>query len=289
MVGALGHRLSGIPIAFGRRLMVLRTTGPGVVGEFMIVPDGYRREQLMQPLQVGITPVGRIAAAVIFEAVDFAGRIEQSPRQLVLGFGIPPLRIFIDVIAEVEDQVDVIAGRRMGIGIEPASWQIGAGKHRDLVPVQFPDRQGFGPANVGARQVRGGKAVEIPASRIEIGDGDTGAPVVFDRRQRLAAFHHPAKLRILGNFPTEPGFVGADVARPQGDGTADRIKAADAVGKAPADRHRQPGGGKAAQHQSLQQGTSAKRDHPGRLLQHFQHYAAARAGGKLAIPAILQI
>src|SRR2546427_13156798 len=61
-------------IALGGRLVVFGAVHPGVVGDFVIVPDRNHGRCRMQGLQVGIALVLGMALAVVGQADDFVGR-----------------------------------------------------------------------------------------------------------------------------------------------------------------------------------------------------------------------
>ena len=52
--------------------MILGTTGPAVIGGFVVVPDGDQRRCSAQGLEIGIGVVLGIALAVVVEAEDLA-------------------------------------------------------------------------------------------------------------------------------------------------------------------------------------------------------------------------
>ena len=78
-----------------------------VVGDFMVIPSGHPRTGRMRRLQRGIGLVQRIAGAVVVEAADFVGVVRAD------GIGVDA--VFVDVVAQVQDQVRCI-GSDMAVG-----------------------------------------------------------------------------------------------------------------------------------------------------------------------------
>ena len=60
------------PVALSGALVILGTTGPAVIGGFVVVPDGDQRRRGAQGLEIGIGVVLGIALAVVVEADDLA-------------------------------------------------------------------------------------------------------------------------------------------------------------------------------------------------------------------------
>jgi len=116
----------------------------GVVGKFMIVPHRDHRQHLVQPLQVGILAIGRIAQPIIGKPNDFRGRANHSPGQSLLLRWIGSDRIFIYIIAGMHHQVQLAILGGVGIGVEIAEWQVGTADHADIELRRRPFRQGPG-------------------------------------------------------------------------------------------------------------------------------------------------
>jgi hypothetical protein len=72
--------------------------------------------------------------------------------------------IFVQIVAKMQDKVEIVCGVRMGIGVEPAKGQVGAGKHGHAVALDVADRQGAGAAYGGFGAVRGNDCSWCPAS-----------------------------------------------------------------------------------------------------------------------------
>jgi len=63
MPGSLLHARD--PLAFARRIVVLRAAFPAVVGAFVIVHRCNHRQACVQCLEIGIDPIAGIAQPVI--------------------------------------------------------------------------------------------------------------------------------------------------------------------------------------------------------------------------------
>ncbi len=127
---ALGRRFARAPFALAF-IVIFGAAFPDVVRELMIVPLRDHREQLVQPLQIGIAAIGGIAQAVIGERDNLLRRLDIAAGQRVLQRRIVADLIFVQIIADVRDEVDVVPRRGMGIGVEPAERQVRAGEKRD--------------------------------------------------------------------------------------------------------------------------------------------------------------
>src|SRR3546814_5830569 len=82
------------------------------------------------------------------------------------------LLIFIKIVADMRDEVDVIPRRGVGIGVEPAERQVRTGKERDGEGARRSSGKRAGAAGDRCRPVGGDEAVEIPAAGLEPVDGD---------------------------------------------------------------------------------------------------------------------
>ena len=114
--------------------MILGTTGPAVVGGFVVVPDGDQRRRGAQGLEIGIRVVLGIALAVIVEADDLTIGLELAAAGGVLRLLKASGAVFVDVVTQMQPGVvgvGCIDGGGPAIGGKSfCGWEIGTGKDR---------------------------------------------------------------------------------------------------------------------------------------------------------------
>ena len=119
----------------------------------------------VQVLEVGVPLVLRVPLPVVGEGhhlpcglvgpdVDVGGPVAVLPRG-----------VLVDVVAEVDDRVEVVAGREVAVGGEPAGLQVGARDHAEPQPLGRRGRRGRRPGAAGAA----GRALEEEAEEVRRG------------------------------------------------------------------------------------------------------------------------
>lgn len=135
--------------------MIARSVPIRIVGSFMIIPYGDEGKLLMQAHQHRIEFDGGIPQAVICQAYDFV------VRQLLTDGTYYTIFVFIDIIAQMEDRVDIIALPDGFIGIVITGWVIGTGNKGKAKLAAAAHRCRFGPACQGI-YTAGGEFIKVP-------------------------------------------------------------------------------------------------------------------------------
>jgi len=212
--------------------MVLRAILIGIVGEFMVVPHRDHRQYLVQALQIRILAIGRIAETIIGKLNDLGGRTYHPSGQGLVFRRIGSHRIFINIVAGVDHQVERIILRRMGISVEISERQVGAADHPDSELGGFSLRQGPGAADRRPGAIGRNEAIEIPAVRVETVGGDLGDMVAVGQRLDLAGNLGTGKICLRGDFRRQLHIAIADIAGPEQHRILRRFAARHTMGKA---------------------------------------------------------
>jgi hypothetical protein len=149
----------------------VRAARPGAVGELVVVQRGDDRDRSMERLDVGVAVVLPVARPVLVERAALAERIEVAadagPGRLALGRDVGGL---VDVVAEVEQEVEVVALGDPPVGVEVARVVLRAGAGREAQPI------GVGAQRPGAARRRDlsrrREAVVVEDARLEAGNVD---------------------------------------------------------------------------------------------------------------------
>jgi hypothetical protein len=140
VVGARRIEQSRFPRSLGFRLVILGAAAPTVVGRFVVVPYRDPRVLAVQFLQVRIAAIEGVAEAIVGQRQQLVARAElidarlgdglsdavaadREPRRLVAG-----RTVLVDVIAEVQHRVEVIAARCFAIDVEETLGMVRAGE-----------------------------------------------------------------------------------------------------------------------------------------------------------------
>ncbi len=110
--------------------MILCAALPRIVGIFMVVGLGEHREGLVDALQIGVGAITRIAQAIVGEHDRLVPWLDHASGQCLAERGISADRIFVEIVADMDDEVDILALRGVRIGVEISEGQVGAGKQR---------------------------------------------------------------------------------------------------------------------------------------------------------------
>jgi hypothetical protein len=198
----------------------------------------------VQPLQVRIGTIARVTQPVIGERDDLGLGEDQTAGNGLLQRGISAARVFVDVIAEVDHQVDVLSRGGMAIGVEVAERQVRAAEHAELELAHGPVGQRARAASRRGLPGRVEEAVEVPAARGEPAGDRLDAPVAFGRGFGFAGRDDCAELRVARHLPAQAGACAGfgEVARPQHDPVRARLAAGHIVGEATQGENLRPGG-----------------------------------------------
>lgn len=175
--GAQGGGATRVPatLAF---IVVLGAIAPGIVRRLVVVPAHDPGRCGVQRLQVGIGLVLGVASDVVRMGDDLVPRIRDPVQRLGIAGRVFAHRVFVDVVAEVENEVELVILGRLAIGVEMAGREVGAGKDPDPEGGDVALGQRARDADGRVRVVQP-KAVEIALPRLEPGSED------LQRAQRL--------------------------------------------------------------------------------------------------------
>ena len=277
-IGTRRRSLAQRPVALVR-LVVLRAVHPGIVGELMIVPLRDHRHDLVQPLERGVGAIAGIAQAIVGEHDGLARRQiiaagnRRAPRRILAR------RIFVDIVAQMHGEVDVVARGGVGIGVEPAEAEVGAGKDGEAETRDLAHRQGAGATRAAHRPVWRDEAIEIPAIGTEPVDGDLGGVIGLRARGDAAAAEDAGEVAAVGQFDGQSRLAArADIAGPQQDRGCAGLPAGDAMGEAAAgQRLRGSGQGERADAQRAEAKQQAAVRAPRRRHRHFRELSVTES------------
>ena len=108
------------------RLVVLRALAPLVVGDLVVVPGHDERVLRVQVLQVGVALVLRVPLPVVGQRDHLARRLVLADVDLVEAVAVLAGGVLVEVVAEVDHRVEVVALGQVPVGREPAGLQVGA-------------------------------------------------------------------------------------------------------------------------------------------------------------------
>jgi len=229
-IGALGGGLAGVPRPFLRRIVILGAPFPGVVGAFVIVPHHHHRRRGVKALKIGIRAIGGMAESIVGEGDRLRRRVEDSA-----GHGFARRRvfaafIFVEIVAEMDEQIEVAAAGGMGVGVEMAEGEVGAGKDAEGEARGLAFGQGAGAARRrdGASAVA--EAVMIGPAGLQAGGDRLHAMIVPGLGGDVAFGDDPSEIGGGRNLPVDP--AAAAIAGPQHHRALARLAARDPVGEA---------------------------------------------------------
>ncbi len=220
LVGLLRPGLPLGPVALLARRVVPRPVAPRVVGRFVVIPGGDEREQLVDPARVDVELVLAVALAVVGQGHDLRGGIVGAVLRET-GRAGPAL---VEVVAQVDDGIEIVPAGQGGVGVEEAVLVVGAADDTEAQALDDPDRRRLGAPGDRAGPL-GGEAVEVPLPCLEATHVDLHGVVPLGPRRRSApcddigegnvARHHPADFH-------RTAVVGRD-ARPQQHAVGERV------------------------------------------------------------------
>ena len=193
----------------------------------MIVPDDADRFHAPQFEQIGIGVIGLVALIIVAERDQLVIRLDGAPWHSLGRARIGAALDLVDVVADMQHEIDVVAACSMAVGVEIAVAEIGAGEERDLERFAAARRRRArqaGERGAGARE----EAVEVTPARAQAAHVNLGAIIVRRRSLRFAACGDARERFVLGDLPGDAA-IAADKARPQDDAVRERIAGGDAV------------------------------------------------------------
>jgi len=140
--------------------------------------------------------------------------------------------IFVEIVAAMDDQVDIVARGGMAIGVEIAKGQVGAGKETDAEAGYVPLRQGAGAADPADPAIGGDEAVEIPLARLKAGNGYFRGVIGIGAGRDFAARHDLCKGRVGRDLDAQLAVARPDITGPQQHAIRARLATGDAMGEA---------------------------------------------------------
>jgi len=176
-----------------------------VVVDLVVVPGDDPGEGGVARLQVAVRAVERVAPAI-------AGKVRRLPR-LVAAHMVAPPRGFVDVVAEEDNEVEVL-GRHVAMGDEPALLVLlarGEGEAQPRRRHAMGRRRGRAADGRGASV--GDEAVPVGAPRAQPADLDMHAVRPCRLGGRDAAARHALEAHVLRDFPGDLHRRGRHAAR----------------------------------------------------------------------------
>ena len=231
-IGLDGCRAADEPVALlVLDLVVLGAVGVGVVRDLVVVPDAHEGMEAMHLLEVGVRLVLRVPGAVIGESRDLLVRPRRVPKRRSVP--VAAVRVFVEVVPEVEHRVQVVPLRDPPVDVEVAERQVGTGDEREPDVVGAPGK-GLRPADGGLLAERL-EPVVVGRPRLQPGSGDlegvvaagSGGSLPFgdDFLDPGIARHLPADRHPVVGRARDPG--------PEQHPVGQRVAARDAVGEDP--------------------------------------------------------
>jgi diguanylate cyclase (GGDEF)-like protein/PAS domain S-box-containing protein len=219
-------RLTVLPRTILGLVVLARTSCPRVVAELMVVQRVDEGMQGMDALHVGVEPVVGVAAPVVLEASTLVGWIHLptdlwSDRLPVVG------RVLVDVVAEMEDEVDLLSIGDPSVSVEVAGRVLGARACRE--PEVLGGRgERLGSAYFGPLP-EGSEAVVVGPSGRESRHVDLDGVIVLGARGLGAGGDLVGQLEALRHPPRHFDRLGGRGGhpRPDHDAVGARVAARD--------------------------------------------------------------
>ena len=117
-VRASNRRVTALRPASFARLMILCAVPPCVVDDLVIVPDRDQGVPRKHRLRIRIRFVLRVAHSVVLERHNLTEGFRNSPELLGTFRRVLAQRVLVDVVAEVDDRVEIVAIRNLTIDVE---------------------------------------------------------------------------------------------------------------------------------------------------------------------------
>ena len=143
--------------------MVLRPRQMGVVRSFMVIPDGQPGGGRLERFQIRIRAILGVADDIILIGDDLVGGLHHPAQTFVIVHGVTTATIFVEIIAKVNDQIDIAALGRVTIGVEEARRIVRTGKGGDIELLDGACRQRLGAPGFTDRLAEAEAIVILPA------------------------------------------------------------------------------------------------------------------------------
>ena len=183
-----------------------------VVLDLVVVPDRHEVVGGVHRLQVGVALVEVVLLPVLGQVLDVSVVVEAggvlARAGVVMGL--------VDVVAEVEDEVDVRLLGDRGVGVVEAGLVALAGEERDPQRMLGVMRRSSPEAADRGPLVLGVEAVEVLVRRLEAADPGARGEVALLARGDGLLQDDVLEVAVLGDLELEPrGVLGLTQLRPQ--------------------------------------------------------------------------
>ena len=274
VVGAAGPGLALEPVALGGGLVVLGAGAVGVVGGLVVVPGDDERGRGVQRLEVVVALVLRVPLPVVGQRDDLVRRHVPAHVLVVVAGAVLARGVLVEVVAEVDHRVEVVAPREVPVGGEVPGLQVRAGHHAEAQVVRARGRGGGGPgAPDRAREPLVEEPVVVRGPRAEPGRLELHGVVAAGARGERARGHHVGEAAVAGDLPAHgharaaTGAGGRVGGRrepgPQDDAGGVRVAGGDAVAEVAVARGGRLGGLGVAEAEGQRAGSGGTRDEQG--------------------------
>ena len=185
----------------------------------------------MHRLQLRVRAIAGIAQAIIRQRQNFACRENPGGE-----FGpdiVTTPAIFINIIAHVQHEINVVARGSVAIGIKFSKAQIGAGEDGNVELGSLADGQGLCAANGGDAAIGRDEAEPIKFAGLQAINGDLHRMVAPRPGDHLTASDNLCKVPRVGHFDPHFGWASgcAHIACPEQHGIRARLTRGDIMGK----------------------------------------------------------
>ncbi len=191
--------LPGLAAAGG---VVLRAVLPLVVGDLVVVPRDDPGVLRVQVLQVGVALVLGVPLPVVGQRHHLVGRLVLADVDVVGAVAVLAGAVLVEVVAEVEHRVQVVALGEAAIGGEPPGLEVGTGDDTEpQVPGGGPGGRRGAHAADPADRAAVGEAVEVPGRGLQPSDVELDGVVAAGAGREGAAAHGRAEEAVLRDLP----------------------------------------------------------------------------------------
>ncbi len=104
--GLQRHLASPVPASFRSRLVVLGSISPGIIGGFVIVPEGNQWVRGVHDLRLRVSLVLRVPQPVVLERDHLAWRHMLAAQLCTDSPAVAVWPIFVQIVAKVQNEVD---------------------------------------------------------------------------------------------------------------------------------------------------------------------------------------
>ena len=156
-------------------------------------------------------------------------RIVDAPEALAGLTAVAVFGVFVDVVSEVNDDVNLGIVSHRFVGVEIAEWIVGAadGGDDELIDPAHGQRPRTPGGRLGARCA---EPIVVPFTRFETCGNGLGGVVAIGVGGQAASCHRPAEIRVVGDRPEHRHIaLAAAHPGPEYDAGRARIAACNAV------------------------------------------------------------